>query len=114
MVEPTEGARDGPACRMSRYRLSPAAASELDELLEYLLREGGPGPASRAVAEFSRAFELLAEQPGIGRMWDELSDQSVRLWPVWSYLVVHEPAARPLTIVRILHGSRDLRRLLEP
>jgi hypothetical protein len=36
----------------------------------------------------------------------------VKFWNVYSYLVVYDPASTPLTIVAILHGARDIERLL--
>jgi antitoxin ParD1/3/4/toxin ParE1/3/4 len=36
----------------------------------------------------------------------------VKFWPLHSYLIVYDPAKRPVWIVRVLHGARDVRRLL--
>jgi antitoxin ParD1/3/4/toxin ParE1/3/4 len=35
----------------------------------------------------------------------------VKFWPVFSYLVVYDPAPRPIDIVRIVHTGRDLKTL---
>jgi len=32
---------------------------------------------------------------------------------VYSYLVVYDPESRPLTIVAVLHGARDVAHLLK-
>ena len=32
----------------------------------------------------------------------------MRFWPVFSYLIVYDPAMQPVGIARVLHGSRDL------
>jgi len=32
----------------------------------------------------------------------------VKFWPVFSYLIVYDPAMRPLGVARILHGYQDL------
>jgi antitoxin ParD1/3/4/toxin ParE1/3/4 len=37
----------------------------------------------------------------------------VKFWAVYSYLIVYDPASRPLTIVAVLHGARDVERLLK-
>ena len=34
-------------------------------------------------------------------------------WPVRSYLVIYRPERRPLEIVAVLHGRRNVRKLLE-
>jgi plasmid stabilization system protein ParE len=33
-------------------------------------------------------------------------------WSVFSYLIVYNPAKRPVEIVRVLHGKRDVERIL--
>ena len=38
---------------------------------------------------------------------------AVLKWSVFSYLVIYRPDTTPLEIVRVLHGKRDVRRLLE-
>jgi antitoxin ParD1/3/4/toxin ParE1/3/4 len=37
----------------------------------------------------------------------------VKFWPVYSYLIVYSPDTRPLEIVRVLHGARDIAPILE-
>jgi antitoxin ParD1/3/4/toxin ParE1/3/4 len=54
----------------------------------------------------------LAERPGMGHLREDLADEPVRFWPVYSYLVIYRADARPLQIVRVLHASRDVRTLL--
>jgi antitoxin ParD1/3/4/toxin ParE1/3/4 len=55
----------------------------------------------------------LAEMPEIGHSRKDLANEPLRFWPVYSYLVIYRPEARPLQVVRVLHGSRDVRRILE-
>jgi len=58
-------------------------------------------------------MRLLAERPGIGHTRADLADEIVRFWPVFSYLVIYRADMKPIQIVRVLHGKRDVRRLLE-
>jgi antitoxin ParD1/3/4/toxin ParE1/3/4 len=37
----------------------------------------------------------------------------VKFWTVFSYLVVYDPASVPLSIIAVLHGARDIERLLK-
>jgi hypothetical protein len=39
-------------------------------------------------------------------------DQAVKLFPVYSYLIVYGPETKPLQIVSILHGRCDVEQLL--
>lgn len=38
---------------------------------------------------------------------------ALKFWCVYSYLVVYDPESRPLTIVAVLHGARDVGELLK-
>ena len=42
------------------------------------------------------------------------SPKALKFWTVYSYLVVYDPDSRPLTIVAVLHGARDVEQLLKP
>ena len=58
-------------------------------------------------------FERLAERPGLGHSREDLTNRPLRFWSVFSYLVVYDPESRPLTIIAVLHGARDVEKLLK-
>lgn len=91
----------------SSYRLSPRAAVDLDELLEHYLAEAGADVSERVAAEFERSFRLLAGNPHIGHRREDLVQDPVRFWTVFSYHVIYSPEAEPLLIVRIIHSKRE-------
>jgi plasmid stabilization system protein ParE len=55
----------------------------------------------------------LATMPGLGHVREDLADESLRFWSVYAYLIIYRPATDPLLIVRVLHGARDVRAILE-
>ena len=55
-----------------------------------------------------RACERLAVMPGLGHARTDLTAQPVKFWPVFSYLLVYDPASTPLRIVAVLHAARDV------
>ena len=57
-------------------------------------------------------MQLLAANPGIGHIRTDLTDADVRFWSVFKYLVIYRPETKPLEIVRVLHGRREVKRLL--
>ena len=59
------------------------------------------------------AVGKLAERPGIGHTPKDLTNRPLKFWSVNSYLVVYDPETRPLTIIAVFHGARDVERLLE-
>ena len=42
-----------------------------------------------------------------------MTDEAVKFFPVYSYLIVYLPETKPLQVVAILHGNRDLERVLK-
>lgn len=97
---------------MATWVLSPLAETELaDILLEIAERSGSRHVAEGVLDDFLEAFDNLVATPGIGFRRPELTGQEVRWWRVHSYLVVYDPNANPLRIVRVIHGARDLGRL---
>ena len=96
---------------MTRFALTPAAKADLVELYD-LIEQDDPRAASRVLARLRTAMRRLARTPGLGHLREDLADEALRFWPVYSYLIVYRPETRPLQIIRVVHGARDVRRLL--
>jgi antitoxin ParD1/3/4 len=97
---------------MTEFVLTPAAEGDLLKIIEYL--EGdNPSAVLKVVDALDDAMQRLADNPGIGHLRPDLTDQDVRFWSVFKYLVIYRPDTKPLQIVRVLHGRRDVKRLLD-
>jgi antitoxin ParD1/3/4/toxin ParE1/3/4 len=64
------------------------------------------------VREIAEAMRMLAATPGVGHVREDLTDEPVKFWSVFSYFIVYDPATRPIGIARVLHASRDIETLL--
>jgi plasmid stabilization system protein ParE len=42
-----------------------------------------------------------------------LTERTLKFWSVYSYLIVYEPLSKPLTIVAVLHGARDIAQIVK-
>lgn len=93
---------------MAGYVLSPEARDDIREIRDYLVRQDGRPLARYVLHEITDALRLLASRPGIGHLRQDLTPLPVKFWPVLSYLIVYDPAARPLAVVRVLHGRQDV------
>lgn len=71
-----------------------------------------PTAAGRVLAELRAMMQRLAGMPELGHVREDLADESLRLWPVRSYLIIYRPDRRPLQIVRVVSGYRDIVELL--
>ncbi len=58
-------------------------------------------------------MERLAEMPGKGHLREDLGDEAIRVWVVYSYLIIYRPEPKPLQVVRVVSGYRDVPKLLE-
>jgi plasmid stabilization system protein ParE len=55
----------------------------------------------------------LAEFPHAAGHWrPDLTSAQVRFFPVYSYLIVYRPETKPLQVVAILPGHRNVAKLL--
>lgn len=56
---------------------------------------------------------FLARNPDAGHGRKDLTDIPVRFFPIYSYLIVYRAETKPLQIVAILHGRRDVEKVLK-
>lgn len=97
---------------MSRYILSPAARQDLADIRDYLVREADKRVATHVLESLRDGIRKIAAVPGIGHPRPDLGGPELRFLPVFKYLIIYRPDRHPLEIARILHGSRDVRRIL--
>lgn len=97
---------------MPRFVLSREATADLREVHDYIAADD-PAAARRVLDDLRTAMHRLAEHPGLGHLREDLADEALRVWTVHSYLVIYRPDARPLQVVRVLSGYRDIAGLLE-
>ncbi len=93
---------------MKLYVLSPEAERDLDRVKEYLLKTASVRVARYVNRELRQGVRFLGENPGAGHSREDLTEEPVKFWPVFSYLIVYDPEKRPVEIVRILHGALDI------
>ncbi len=96
---------------MARYVLSPEAHDDLRELRDYIAQDN-PTAARRLLSDLRDAMRRLAEMPELGHVREDLAEEALRFWPVRSYLIIYRPDAKPIQIVRVLSGYRDIAELL--
>src|SRR5437870_3833532 len=98
---------------MSRYTLTAEAQQDLKIIRDYVLEEGGFRAARYVVGAIVSGFRAVTKTPGQGhRRQDLTTREELQFWAVFSYLIVYRIDYKPLTIVAILHGNRDVERLL--
>jgi len=99
---------------MTDYRLTPQAVEDLLEIWSYIA-EDSVAAADRVQFVVLDACEHLARSPLMGTIRADLTPLPVRFWWMPSfrnYFLVYDANSQPLRIIRILHGSRNLRSIL--
>lgn len=95
---------------MSKYILSARARLDVQLIWNHIAKDNLDA-ADKVKQEFRRVMEQLAQMPGMGHRRSDVQDPRFRFWAVYSYLIAYYPDTHPLQIVRVVHGSRDVKRL---
>lgn len=90
-----------------RYVLSEDAELDLDEIWEYIA-QNNLDAADRWIARLFEAFEVLANNPGIGHKRADLTAYPVLFWPIGAYLIIYRATSTLMEIVAETQGSRDI------
>jgi plasmid stabilization system protein ParE len=99
---------------MSRYVLTTEAQEDIRQVRDYLLKEAGFRAARHVMSSIVTAFQALVRAPGQGHRREDLSSRDeLRFWSVFSYLIVYRVDKRPLIIVAVIHGKRNVEQLLK-
>ncbi len=67
--------------------------------------------AERLLGDLHAATQLLATQPMLGKARREFG-AGIRSFPVRDYVLVYRPILDGVELVRVVHGARDLPRVL--
>ena len=98
--------------RTSQYLLTPVADADLEEIWLYVAEQSGAARADALEDQLHSAMVRLGEMPGMGHLRTDLADEALRFWAVHRFLIIYRPETRPLQILRVLHGARDVRAIL--
>ncbi len=82
----------------------------MEAILEYLQRTN-PAAAQRYATDFYDKARALARFPEMGHLRPEIAP-NLRSTLVWPYVIFYRVNGDMVQIVRILHGKRDLRRIM--
>lgn len=90
-----------------KIRLSLAAASDLDRIIEYL-EERNPLAAAETVESIFNAIDLLLQFPEMGRLGEEPDTRELVIEN--TFVVPYRVREDIIEVVRVWHGARDRRK----
>jgi toxin ParE1/3/4 len=94
------------------YRISRRANTDIVRICDRIAKDN-PTAADRLDEEIHEAIQLLAKFPGMGHRRADVRDNRYLFWAVGSYVIAYRVKGKKLVVVRVLHGSRDFRRLFD-
>jgi antitoxin ParD1/3/4 len=97
---------------VTRFSVAPQAIDDLLEIWEYIARDSEEA-ADRVQSEFFETFDALARMPGQGHSRKDLTRRPVLFFPLYSYLIVYQPEIDPIRIMAVVHGRRNVKRVLK-
>jgi plasmid stabilization system protein ParE len=100
---------------MSGYVLTPLAKADIFEIWAYIA-EDSESAAGRVEQAIYDACTFLAEGPLRGHTRRYLTARPLRFWTLNrypNYTIVYRPDTAPLQIIAVLHGKRNIRRILK-
>jgi plasmid stabilization system protein ParE len=93
--------------RRRLFVLTPQARDDLKEIL-IDIAEDSPDTAERLRSEFYETLQSLGRSPGMGHYHEELLSRKYRFWNFYSYVVAYVWETKPIQIISVVHGARDL------
>lgn len=87
------------------YRLSALVEKDLDDIWSYIAEDASLETADRLIDAIFDRFELLVEQPRMGRNRPEFGE-GVRSIVVENHVIYYRHE-QDVLIARVLHGRRD-------
>ncbi len=93
------------------YILSPSGRNDLDDIWLFIAKNN-PSVADRVEGELIAAMRMLGDYPLSGHLREDLTSQKVRFWSVYSFMIIYDPQASPVHILRVISSYRDIASLL--
>jgi len=95
------------------HRVSHQASSELDDIWSFVAAQSSSAEvADRLIETIVDRFFLLSRFPEIGRNREEDLRTGLRSFSVGAYVIFYRIDGKDVLILRVIHGSRDIARML--
>lgn len=96
---------------MIPYVLTAPAQRDLERLAAYLQQSAGTATADYVLEEIGAAMTRVGNSPGLGHRRSDLTSKPAKFYSVWAYFVIYDDSNRPIRILRVIHGARNVPRL---
>lgn len=97
------------------FQFTAQAMEDLDSIWWFIAQDNRVA-ADRVEMEIVATCRRLAKHPRMGTKRQDITSFPVRFWTVTkfpNYVIAYRPETDPLQVIAVLHGKRDLKRVLE-
>jgi len=96
------------------YSITPQAEADLEAIGDYIAVNSSLERAIRVLSEIRQEFRKLGERPGLGHFRDDVvKDRRLKFWLIHSFLIGYRWEAKPIDIIAVVHGARNLEQFFE-
>ncbi|MCR9182932.1 MAG: type II toxin-antitoxin system RelE/ParE family toxin [Flavobacteriaceae bacterium] len=96
---------------MNHYVLSQKTEEDIEDIYNYGIYRFGKDQALDYLISLQSYLHILVKNPEVGKQRDEIK-KGLYSFPYASHIIFYRIFKNHIRIVRILHGSRDLKRFL--
>jgi plasmid stabilization system protein ParE len=97
---------------MAGYRLTPQALEDMAGIVVYLHKKVSPRVSESIEKTLWRGCEDLVRLPSLGRLRDDLTSKKLLFYLVAKYFLIFERLDEGVLIHAVIHGTRDVPRIL--
>ncbi len=94
-----------------RVEKSPRAQRDIDETWLHIAKKNSVSVADEWLSRIDECFRKLSIYPRSGRAREDLGHE-LRSIPEYPYLILYRVLSDRVQVVRVVHGSRDLKDLI--
>lgn len=94
------------------FELSAAARLDLLQTWNWLAENPSLEVADRVLADLEQAMYKLVDTPSLGHRRRDLTPRRVLFYLVHSWYIIYVPKKAPLHVLRVLHASRNVKKVL--
>lgn len=97
---------------MAQILFTPLATEDLQQIWVYIAENAGNEVANKFLLEIKKKCEAIAEFPKSGRLRHEFLI-NLRSFSFKNYIIFYLPLADGIEVLRIIHGSRDIKQVFD-
>ncbi len=100
---------------MKTYYVTPLAKSDIFGIWSYIA-DNNEEAADRVEGAIYDACAFVGKSPAVGHFRPGFTNRGLRFWTVTdfpNYVIVYRPETKPVEIVAVVHGRRNIRRVMK-